>query len=119
MTIHGVEYDVLFDGVHGNSDRDLMLEEDRIPVKREHVAVEPTRWSVTHRRDDGETLTAILACCKAHACTKHDLKAATGVSEHAVNAAVRKLRHDELIQVVGTTQGRARGRWLRQYAGTA
>ncbi len=118
MTIQGVEYEVFFGGTHYGADQDLLCC-DPILDKRDAPPIEPTRWSVTHRRDDGATLTAILACCQERACTKHDLKAATGFSEHAVNAAVRKLRHDELIQVVGTTQGRARGRWLRQYAGTA
>ena len=118
MTIHGVEYDVLFDGSHEGHDYDLLCC-DPVPVKLAAPPIPRSHWSITHGREDGATRAAILACCTKSPCTRHDLKVATGFSEYAIGAAIRKLQHDEQIHVVGSTRSRARGRWLRQYAGTA
>jgi len=118
MTIQGVEYEVTFDGCHHGHDDDLLACE-RIPVKLEAPPIQQSRWSITHGREPGATLLAVLACCRERPCTRHDLKAATGFSDYAIGSVIRKLLHDEQIQVVGSTRSRARGRWLRQYAGTA
>jgi len=118
MTIHGVEYELFFGGTHYGADQDLLCC-DPILEKRDAPPIPRSHWSITHGREDGATRAAILACCQAHPCTRHDLKVATGFSEYAIGAAIRKLQHDEQIHVVGSMRSRARGRWLRQYAGTA
>jgi len=115
MTIQGVEYEVLFDGVHRDCDADLLCCEP-VPVKREHVPIEPSHWSITHGRAPGATLNAVLACCSKGPATKPAIVRATGFTSWAVDAALRKLQQDEQVHVVGTTRSTARGRWLRQYA---
>jgi hypothetical protein len=128
MIIHGVEYDVTFDGAHGNGDFDLLgvPEPERIHQKRaapklaRGESVDVSRYGRPHwtRRSPDENFWAVRAKLRQQELTASELEKACHCSREQVLKALARLRQAGMLRrSVGGGLARPRARyWIAQDA---
>lgn len=114
--IEGVEYDVVFNGTHANSDRDLLCCRPDA-VKRPHV-VQPAILAAPQPRVDGlavDVVASLLAYEEAHALRTRDLMALSGLSLPTVNTGLYQLRRRGVLRSKHDAPTGQRGRGRLRY----
>lgn len=107
------EFEIVWNGVHGNADKDLLLglcPSYTVPASTSSLPTPLLKEEKYHRPKaviDAE-LEAVLTCLQRESCTRWQLRQITGFSEQSVAIALNRLKKEQRIRQVSYGYWRAK-----------
>lgn len=110
-----MEYEIVFDGTHGNADWDLLCTPE-VRVKRYDVPIRSVESWPCLPDVDGPVRAAVIVCLQRGHRTCRELETITGFTASPIYQAVRALVREGQIRPIGTISTKGRGamryRWI-------